>query len=446
MDNNKKYEDLFDEWRKFTNGQENQNPIQEAAIYKYDPSKPGEKGTPVSVPGVPTQGQKLDVDLRSVEDFPRDLAVGVGVIAVTTIVNDIFKFAGSVLSGDIITKGLAAVGKGTIIGSVIKMVTGMSPKDAKDLEDAAGKGSPDSQAKRLGKSKAGRGLLARFAIGGLKIAGIAAVAGLILWLAHKAYQQMKEVRHPAIKNQPKTEYSGFSASKWEHWGLAAQCAFCEENKRKPINHATGEEVDGPECSDVLKRCKDLDKEALSFSTVGIGDEEALMRMLYAETSWRKSRLEMAAIVQVAMNRLKRQGKKSMIDVVSPQRSGWNDASTVYTRGFINAAERFNTPAAARAREIIQNVMRGNSPVGDLNGAQNFIHPGNRGFKFCSEKHLTKLGKKFMCYDLAALPGGRKFGKKRKRIPIWSVHISQGGTSKSIPKIIGTVLISNGDRE
>jgi hypothetical protein len=433
MDENNKYNDLFESWRKFSNGQEKKNSLQETAIYKYDPTKPGEKGIPVSRPGTPTQGQTIAVGAAD----PSGLLGLTGIVLATDLANSIFailkpifdlRFSElrNVLSGAAFTSGILTLAKGFTSG------------DIEDIEEAGGSGSLSERSRRLEDSSTAKKWAKRI---GWTTAGI----GILVLGGYLLYKTLKETKHPELKGQPKSRYSGLSASEWENWSIAAQCAFCEENGRKPRDYIAGIPATGPECSDILKRCKDLDKEVSDYSLTGVGDEEALMRMLYAETSWKRGKLEMAAICQIAVNRLKKSGKDNMIDVVAPQTSGWNDASKYYSRNFIAASKKFKTPAAERARTIIQNVMRGNSPVGDLNGAQNFIHPGSRLFKKCSdEEHLTKLGKKFMCYDLAALPGGRRY--RKTRIPLWSVYVGQGGTSKSIPRLIGTILISNGDPE
>lgn len=172
------------------------------------------------------------------------------------------------------------------------------------------------------------------------------------------------------------------------------------------------------------------------------DEDALMRMLHAETSWTHSLDEMAGIVQVAINRKQRRRKKTFADVVRPRTSGWNDGSDSYERNYNSASNYYDKPRAKKARDLIKRMLQGERPVGDLGGALNWLHAGK--MKRCNADVGTEIGG-FYCFDYGVL--GMPFGKRR--IPSWAIQ--QGnktgqlpiGTSKTKPEMIGKMVYSNG---
>jgi len=164
--------------------------------------------------------------------------------------------------------------------------------------------------------------------------------------------------------------------------------------------------------------------------------DSLMRMLHAETSWRRSDLEHAAIIQVAINRMSKRGTSNASDVVAPRTSGWNDAGRTYPINYANAHKYYHLPRAKRARTIVDRALNGSSLVGNLDGAIHFLHPGSSLMRRCDQDGL-KSGK-FICHDAAP---GTSLGLKR--LPKWAVHVSKGGTSKTVPKFYGTALVSGG---
>jgi hypothetical protein len=206
------------------------------------------------------------------------------------------------------------------------------------------------------------------------------------------------------------------------------------------------------------------KVGLGGGTVSSSDEEALLRMLYAETGWNHKEEEMAAIVQVAVNRKVLRNASNFESVVRPLDSGWNNASSVanakkkelkyqqqnpgktkkfgsYEASYNIADKHFNSNKAKNAREIIKNVLSGNHPVGNLNGAQNWLHADI--MKKCTEPHGTKIGNRY-CFDYGEL-GWSSIGKRV--VPTWAIQKGNGkgqlpvGTSNSRPRKVGRAIVS-----
>lgn len=172
------------------------------------------------------------------------------------------------------------------------------------------------------------------------------------------------------------------------------------------------------------------------------DVDALMRMLKAETSWTRSTPEMSAIIQVAINRKAAKGRKDFLSVVAPRTSGWNNASKPYARNFNNAHNYYGTPRAKKARQLIVDILKNGSSTGDLGGAQNWLHPHGMPKTDRPSKEIWTVtrpsGKKstYISHDF----GGR-LGKRQ--LPLWAVHVSDGGSSKSMPTFVGSMLFSKG---
>jgi hypothetical protein len=181
------------------------------------------------------------------------------------------------------------------------------------------------------------------------------------------------------------------------------------------------------------------------------DEDALMRMLHAETSWAKPLDEMAAIVQVAFNRKESWNRKDFSSVVRPRTSGWNDGSSGYERNYNNADRYYDKPRANKARDLIKRMLQGERPVGNLGGALNWLHAGK--MPKCDAEHGTKITRTTQkgkirisyCFDYGTI--GMPFGKRR--VPTWAIQRGNktgqlpGGSSKSKPRMVGRMVYSNG---
>jgi lysophospholipase L1-like esterase len=181
------------------------------------------------------------------------------------------------------------------------------------------------------------------------------------------------------------------------------------------------------------------------------DEDALMRMLHAETSWARSLDEMAAIIQVAFNRKQSWRRKDFSSVVRPRTSGWNDGSSGYERNYNNADKFYNKSRAKKARDLVKRMLQGERPVGDLGGALNWLHAGK--MPKCDAAHGTKIVRRTKkgkirisyCFDYGTI--GMPFGKRR--VPTWAIQRGNktgqlpGGRSKSKPELVGRMVYSNG---
>jgi hypothetical protein len=119
------------------------------------------------------------------------------------------------------------------------------------------------------------------------------------------------------------------------------------------------------------------------------DLDALANMLITETSFRKSRQEMAAIVFIAINRAKRQGKPLWF-VVQPgegPKPVWNKGP-VYRQRFENAR---NNNLWGSARAFAASVLNGTSGFRNT-GATSFVHPGHPNFNMpCKDNKQVQMG-------------------------------------------------------
>ena len=183
----------------------------------------------------------------------------------------------------------------------------------------------------------------------------------------------------------------------------------------------------------------------------LDDKQALMSMMFAETSWSRDYNEMAAIIQVAINRKLAWKRSTFASVVGPQTTGWNNKSTTYTRNYnramsvLSSAKGAYKARAEKVSQLIDKMLAGDRPVGDLGGAKNWLHAGK--MPRCNEPHGTKFGKRHYCFDYSKL--GLPFGKRR--IPSWAIQRGNGpaqlpgGTSKTKPTAVNTMVYSNGGK-
>jgi hypothetical protein len=106
------------------------------------------------------------------------------------------------------------------------------------------------------------------------------------------------------------------------------------------------------------------------------DIDALTRMLITETDFRANQNEMAQIVNVAVNRARR-NSLPLAEVVNPDRRAfpaWNNHST-YRNRFLNAHVNANW---YDARAFVASVLNG--AYGNI-GSTGFVHPANPRFAF-----------------------------------------------------------------
>ena len=180
-----------------------------------------------------------------------------------------------------------------------------------------------------------------------------------------------------------------------------------------------------------------------------------MSMVFAEASWSRNYDEMAAIIQVAINRKLAWKRANFVSVVAPKKTGWNDNSASYTRNYNRAMSVLKSAKgrlkanAEKVSALIDKMLAGERPVGDLGGAKNWLHAGK--MERCSEPHGAKIigknGKIKYCFDYSTI--NLPFGKRK--LPTWAIQRGNGpgqlpaGRSKSRPTAVGTMVYSNGGK-
>jgi len=173
------------------------------------------------------------------------------------------------------------------------------------------------------------------------------------------------------------------------------------------------------------------------------DIEDMGLMLYVETDWARSDVEHEAIIQVALNRAKKYGK-SVYDVVKPHTGGWNNSNGYAARWQKgqNAIDSDSHPRWPRAKATIIRCLSGNSSI-DIGDCLNFLHPNgmHRGNCEKSMHGQNCPGSKRQCVDYNKVFPELNAGVRC--IPKWAIHTSDGGTSKTKPKLYGKALVSNG---
>ena len=127
---------------------------------------------------------------------------------------------------------------------------------------------------------------------------------------------------------------------------------------------------------------------------------------------------MAAITQIAINRMRRWGLKDIKTVFSASSSKgkWN-THPKWRENYNNAHKYFHLSKAVSARKLIESILKSGSTVGDLGGAIGMLHL--KGMGRCNLSHKTKMpkgGKMWICYDFK-----KPYGKRR--VPAWAVHTS-----------------------
>lgn len=99
------------------------------------------------------------------------------------------------------------------------------------------------------------------------------------------------------------------------------------------------------------------------------DLDNLARMIIAETSFSRDKMEMAQIVWVAINRARGRGKTLSQVVIPPGDPVWNTGS-VYASRFNSAA---SSPRFLEARAFVSQVLAGEWP-NLIGGRRMFVHP------------------------------------------------------------------------
>ena len=165
-------------------------------------------------------------------------------------------------------------------------------------------------------------------------------------------------------------------------------------------------------------------------------------MLYVETDWYRSEVEHEAIIQVALNRVSKYGK-SVYDVVKPHTGGWNN-SDGYAKRWVKGQKAIDNehPRWLQAKATIIKCLSGNSSI-DIGDCLNFLHPNGMSVGNC-EKELHKQncpGSARKCIDYDKVFPELKAGVRC--IPTWAIHVSDGGRSKTPPKLYGKALVCNG---
>jgi len=246
---------------------------------------------------------------------------------------------------------------------------------------------------------------------------------------------INEVEWSEIENTSDSQFKSFKISK------------NEKDSMDSVERPPPEELEKPE-----KETEDLEKYDVSVTEA---DSDSLMRMLYAEDGWNQTEKEAAAMIQVAVNR-RNSWKMSIPVVVQPGESNrgrsWAPYGKSYPKNFnidLAKVESRRPKDSARMRRVIEKVLGGNSPVGDLGGSLNWLHAGQ--MQRCSLEHgakmISKSGKTFYCFDYSTI--GMPFGKRR--IPPWAIQRGNrlgrlpGGQSYTKPIKIGKVVYSMGKR-
>ena len=166
-------------------------------------------------------------------------------------------------------------------------------------------------------------------------------------------------------------------------------------------------------------------------------------MLFVETAWSHSEVEHEAIIQVALNRAAKYGK-SIYDVVKPHTGGWNNSSG-YARRWglgIKAIDSDSNPRWPQTKATIIKCFSGQSSI-DIGDCINFLHPNGMSRGKC-EKSLHGQncpGSKRMCIDYDKVMPELNAGVRC--IPKWAIHTSDGGVSKTRPRLYGKALVCNG---
>ena len=406
MTDTKQYQLIFENWRRYNSSTIDEVTVQAWTGSVADPSDPLQRWDPKTVRPVPNKTSKADISVGSEAD---ELMGAVKVLGLIGAVGGAEGVAKSFSKA--VTDGLAWIMKNPI-KSLVGATVGATALGA-------------AVAKILGVSM---GVAAKL----VPAAVVAAVSFKVYDLWEKAQPAIakKQRDYPGAnaftKGRAGWVSSGF-LSEFDHWPEEFKAKFCKKNP----GH---------------KLCKTYVPGAVSGATGPTEhtdkDVDALMRMLKAETSWARSTPEMSAIIQVAINRKAAKGRKDFLSVVAPRTSGWNNASKSYARNFNNAHNYYGTPRAKKARQLIVDILKSGSSTGDLGGAQNWLHPHGMPKTDRPSKEIWTVtrpsGKKstYISHDF-----GGKLGKRR--LPLWAVHVSDGGSSKSMPTFVGRMLYSNG---
>jgi len=167
------------------------------------------------------------------------------------------------------------------------------------------------------------------------------------------------------------------------------------------------------------------------------------QMLYAETSWARNEVEHEAIIQVAINRAAKKGKK-VYDVVKPTTANWNNGP-IYKKRFNDALAQMNTnPRWETAKRTIIKCFSGNASV-NIGDTTHFLHPKGmkerRGCEPGDHGQACPENPSRMCYDFNK--NYSELGAGVRCLPKWAIHVSQGGKSKTRPKLYGKALVSYG---
>ena len=165
-------------------------------------------------------------------------------------------------------------------------------------------------------------------------------------------------------------------------------------------------------------------------------------MLFVETAWSRSEVEHEAIIQVALNRASKYGK-SIYDVVKPHTGGWNNSNGYAARWAKGLKHIENeSPRWLSTKATIIKCFSGHSSI-DIGDALNFLHPNGMSVGNCEKSmHGQNCpGSKRQCVDYDKVFPELNAGVRC--IPKWAIHTSDGGRSKTKPKLYGKALVSNG---